>query len=312
MASVYAGDAAWALLAGVSYVLAPKMMTAVLKVLYPLLYHNGFPPEAIGDRMLFLLICALSGALFYIVARGLWRLKNWARLIAIVFFVGDAFGPRWSTDFSPAAGLLPVGPLSTILKGLLCLSVILYLVSPHVRQAFGMDHSGRTSQIVVSVVAVVILAFVIRKSGPELDAIRWHREHGNQVSINGVVFPIYRWNAARVSENGSSLEISDEPGPLRRADGNGFIEVFGKKTEAENGSTVAQLVDEKVREHETVGYKKHTQFLLPVGKQMMSCVETPELGDSIYCYGDGPIYFSFYTGEGKARGRFENMMTEAR
>jgi hypothetical protein len=313
VATVYAVDAAWAFLAGVSYLLAPKMMTAVLKALYPPLYHDGMPAEAIGDRLLFLCICAISGALLYLVARGLWRLRNWARVIAIIFFVSDALGPRWPTDLFPVAGLLPVGPLSMILKGLLCLSVILYLVSPHVRKAFGMDPSGRISQIVFGALTVAILVLAIRKSGPELDAIRWHRQHGNRVNINGVMFPVYRWYVPIVRHGGKALDISDMPGPLREGDRMSFISVNDPYGEERNPEfTAEQHVDEKVQEYVRAGYRLQSKFQMNVGMQTMDCMQEMEYGRAIYCFGEGPIYSVFFTGNNEAYERFKVMMADAR
>lgn len=107
-------------------------MLAALGRLLALDLATGLAPAWLGALL------ALNGLLYFLTAWGLWTLRSWARLLAIVIAVlGMAPSLVWLARWLLAGG--PPDP-SSVLPRLLALAlwafVLGYLNQPHVRQAF--------------------------------------------------------------------------------------------------------------------------------------------------------------------------------
>lgn len=94
---------------------------------------------AVGGAII-AVICFAIAALYAAIGRGLLKLKNWARIILIVF---AALGL-----LSSPAGLMkfptlfhPVNTLRFTVSVVIDIWVLTYLFRPHVKQAFGADGS---------------------------------------------------------------------------------------------------------------------------------------------------------------------------
>lgn len=254
----------------------------------------------------------LGAALFYCLASGLWRLKNWARLLALALTVGDLVLASPPDVLGPIKLLIPRDPVTAIAGSMLSFILILYLLSPQVRVAFGVTVSRNKWQVpAMGVLALLSLAFNIARSKQELQGMRWHMRHGARISVNGVSFPVYYWYAPLQGRDGAVFEIQDRPGPLRPKDQYTGIRVEGVK-DTDNTLSVEQLVDKKLREYEAAGYKDLSRFPLQVGKQTLSCAQNSSFGNLIYCYGDGPIFSMSFMGGDRSLIRFKRMVTEAR
>jgi hypothetical protein len=256
----------------------------------------------------------LISMLLYFFGWGLWRLKYRTRIIVVILFV-----------LSLIAGMLPyiLWPASVLIKGVLfstvggrAISFILvwYLVDPRVKAAFGAVATGRKSQLALGAFALLWLAFAIPKSGPELEAIRWHKKHGNQITVNGVTFPLYYWYVPDRGRDELSLRIWDDPGPLRQAilkDTNTDLWIEGFKTEDETLS-VDQLVRKRMVYYQKTNVDETREFQMQIRTQALICVEAQVgSGKFVDCYGDGPIYSAHLYGNEASHERFMRMMAEA-
>lgn len=310
LAIVYWASAAWVLLFGILFLVAPRAVPVAVRILVPF-WHPDSEIYQLGNRLLIAVIAFVFSFLGYLFARGLWRLRNWARGVAIIFYAVDLLPSRVieSSTLWPLS-LWVRGPFFELLSLSASLALILYLLSPHVNAAFGVHGGSRTWQLVAGALALVSLGISFSKSGPEFKAVIWHLRHGNRVSVNGTTFPIYSWYAPVQYQTG--FEISDDnPGPLRLNDGFGWIDVsICKESES---ATVEQLVDIKFRDYEKAHYRDLSKFQMQVGKQALSCVQqNGTYSISIYCYGEGPIASIHFAGDEVALRRFTSMMAEAR
>lgn len=167
---------------------------------------------------------------------------------------------------------------------------------------------------------LILLSTGLAKSGPEINAIRWHHENGDRVVIHGISFPIYFWYAPKVSED--KLVIWDVPGPLRPTDDD-FTSIhiswikddpfasLDRLTEL----SAAQRAREKASSFERAGYQNVQIFSRRYLDQDFACVreldprlhQPGEQGGSFTCYGDGPIYLISFAGTGQDH--FEKMLT---
>lgn len=89
-----------------------------------------------GIGIVFAVILFAFAALSGVVGYGMWNLKNWARIITIVFAVlgilGGAFGILWAL-----LHLHIISLFITCVRAALHILILWYLMQPHVRRAFG-------------------------------------------------------------------------------------------------------------------------------------------------------------------------------
>jgi hypothetical protein len=270
----------------------------------------------------------VSSLVICFVAQGLWRLKNWARVLILVFTILDLIQGGWGSALDPLPQLLSErlipalwphswlvtsGIFFPLLSRLASLIVLLYFLREPLKEAFDAKPREWKWMVVVSAVGFLLLAHDIYKSGPELKAIQYHLRHGNQVTLNGVVFPVYFWYAPEVDSEFPGFAIDDQPGPLRPqgARGSGYIQVLGYKQD-DGGLTVEQLVDKRIQSEQRAGYADLSRFDLRIAKQTLKCMNSGQYSHATYCYGDGPIYSVFFTGNEDETNRFKQMMAGAK
>ena len=268
--------------------------------------HASWPPLGIA------VIWFLSAVYSYCVAQGLWKLKNWSRVLTLVLTTWELIVVSMPSAIGPIKLVIPGDPFTLLAGRVLSFVVVLYLMNAQVRAAFGETRSRQKWLVpAVSALALFSLVYDLSRSGPEFRAIRWHMRHGDRITVSGVSFPIYSWYVPGQEPDGTNLHITDIPGPFRPNDRSTYITVKGVN-EAGNTLTIEQRVDRKLQEYEKAGYKDLSKFSLDVGKQTLGCVRESFLGDAIYCYGDGPIASIFFTGGDRSLARFKHMMAEAR
>lgn len=266
------------------------------------------------DLILFALFFAW---LTYALASGLWRLKNWARWIMVCLFLLDLLGGEPYVLF-PFYKLLGGDPIGIICGRVVTVMVIVYLLSPRVDGALGVAPLNLKWRLVVGFLALALFIGPLTQVEHELAAIKWHMRHGNRVTVNGVSFPIARWQVPTSSSDWSRLEIEDMPGPLRPDDRLFFMTIAGR-IEDENGEpqpnrtqSPAELVDLKNKSYQKAGYTDLRKFQMKVRGQTLECIEETMYGHTVYCYGDGPIYSIFFTGSDHPWDEFNRMIAEAR
>lgn len=259
-------------------------------------------------RLKYALLCLFCGGLIYLVARGLWRLKNWARRIVIVLFmldilVGGAFALFW-----PLSTIFETDPILQILGRALTFAMVCYLFSPSVKTAFGVSDLRWRWLYACAVLALFSLGSALYHSKAEFEAWRWHRQHGNQISFAGVTFPVYRWYSPHLSETG--FDISDEPGPLRPNDRFAFITI---ESCPENCTlTPRQLAEKKFESWKTTGYTKVKFVQRQIKGETLECVDETMFSRNVDCYGSGPIGHIYFGGNEKSFARLNLMLAEAR
>ena len=271
-----------------------------------------FPNSASWTPLMTGVTSFAGGLLFALFARGLWKLKNWARLWCLIFAVADTLAPSAPFVFGVLKLVIPRDPITTLLGAILSFALVLYLISTPVRTAFGVTETrSRWLIAALTLLAVLFLTYNVAKSGPEIQAIRWHMRHGNRVSVNGVSFPVYYWQLPCQRYDGTNFDIQDIPGPLRNDDSYMAMRVEGEK-EAGSALTVEQLVDRQVQSYQHSGYKDTRKLQLQVAQQSLSCVQNRFWGNRVDCYGDGPIASIFFVGGDRSLERFKRMMADAR
>lgn len=169
-----------------------------------------------------------------------------------------------------------------------------------------------------------VFVVALKKSEPELRAIRWHHRHGDQIKIHGISFQIYFWYAPYVNED--VLDIDDDPGPLRPTDDH-FVSIHVSWIKDDpydgldrlTGLSAAGRAQEKANSFGKAGYQNVQIFSRRYLDQDFACVREldPRLhgpgeeGGSFSCYGDGPVYVVFFAGDGRGQDHFEQMLTNA-
>lgn len=259
-------------------------------------------------RLAYALLCLFCAALIYLLARGLWRLRNWARRILIVIFMLDILAGGSFDLFWPLQQLFETDPALQILGRIVTFAVICYLFTPSVKNAFGVADLSWRWLYVCTALALFSLVSALYHSKGELQALRWHRQHGNQITVQGVTFPVYRWYTPHLSETG--FNISDEPGPLRPNDRMAFITVEGCPENC--ALTPRQLADKKFQSYKNAGYTdlKFVQRL--IGGETLECVDQTMYARAIECFGNGPIGHVFFAGNESSYERLNKMLAEAR
>lgn len=322
-------QAAWLFAIAIASLVGPKALDTVGLAFA----HSTERPDLFltspASRGWFALFCVAASVLIYFVARGLWRLKNWARVLVLILSILDLPGETGSF-LEPIPTLLsgrivPMfwrhsyfvtsGILYLFLSFLATVIVLGYLVTRPVKTAFLARPTEWRWLLAVGVLGLLSFGYDIYKSGPEIKAVRYHLRHGDQVTVNGVTFPVYDWHAPEIDPECPGFTIEDSPGPLRpiRSDRSMFmtIEVAGYKQQ-QHGLTVDQLVHLRLQSYMKAGYTDLSTFHLQIARESLSCVKEHLYASSIYCYGDGPIYSTFFTGSEESLTRFNQMMAEAK
>lgn len=265
-------------------------------------------------RVIWGIVILFLAWLTYLWARGLWRLRNWARRVEIGLSLLSLIPVKgFSGEVSPVLLLVPAGPIREILGLVLIVTILLYLFSPGVRQAFGVDSTrwGWHRQAAVGILCLASASFTLYKSKSELRAFRWHRQHGDSIMVNGITFPVYQWDAPSQRWAGLDFEITGfNRGPLVPRDPTYFIAVEGYKDESD--LTVEQRTEKKMSEYQKAGYRQVSRAQLVIAGQTLSCVGEHQFGYSLWCYGDGPIYHVDFVGDDAALERFNQMMAAGR
>jgi hypothetical protein len=158
-----------------------------------------------------------------------------------------------------------------------------------------------------------LFVIALKESGPEFRAIRWHHRHGDRITVNGVTFPVYYWWSP-TDEYNDLFTVHDKPGPFRPTDDEGFtqVEIWGLPEEP---GTSQLIVAKTIADYEKAGYHGARRVPLTIRMQQLECVEEnderlPPL--MVSCFGDGPIYWVFFSGPERSRKRFDHMIAEAR
>jgi hypothetical protein len=289
----------------------------------------AFKPDdfTFGGRGGLVFLFCVVGVFSYFYARGFWQLKNWARVLCILASLanisqigsGDALQPLpqlFTGILAPA--LWPHSPLviSGLLEGvvgrIVSLAVLIYLLRPKVSAAFAAGAREWMWVTAAAALAIFSLSYAIYHSGRELDAIRWHAKHGNQLVVNGVIFPVDFWSVPIVyGDSGFTLEDS-KAGPLRpRASVKDMRLEVDCGAEAEGNLTPQQSIEEKVQSYHRSGYTELTRSQERVANETLDCITMTNFDSfaEINCYGDGPISSVSYLG---APEQFHSIMARAK
>ncbi|HET9285816.1 MAG TPA: hypothetical protein VFR24_28015 [Candidatus Angelobacter sp.] len=207
----------------------------------------------------------------------------------------------------PVQRLFESDPLLQILGGIFTFAVVCYLFTPSVKSTFGMTDLRWRWLYACAALALVSLGSALYHSKAELQAWRWHRQHGNQITVKGITFPVYRWYTPHLSKTG--FGIFDEPGPLRPNDGLAFITI---ESCPENCAlTPRQLAEKKFESWKTAGYTKVKFVQRQIKGETLECVDETMFSRNFDCYGSGPIGHIYFGGNEKSFARLNLMLTEA-
>ncbi len=308
LAALQCSSAVFFLVIGIICLFGPK----AAKALFSVLNHALHLPSSFAWLISFViaLFFFLGSGIFYLFARGLWQVKNWARLWTLGFAILNLVngGPSFLGPFN---FLIPTGVASAILNRICNFLLIVYLLSPGVRNAFAPTAPLRRWLLPAAVaLGLCSMSFDLYQSKSEIRALQWHLRHGDRAGVNGVSFPIYYWYAPGERPDGLNLGIDDTPGPLRPGDDSAWIQIKGYR-EGGDDLSAEQLVDRRVGEDRKSGFTVE-KFRLLVGTEAMTCSRKIFRSTIIDCYGDGPIYSVYFNGDTRSLDRFTRMMAGAR
>ncbi len=106
--------AACQLLVAIDFLAGPKITVPIVNALH--LQRPELQTESgIGFRLEYAFIFLASSLLMYLMGSGVWKTRNWARRIMIVFAALELFGGGTSFAFWPLFELLPASPLTDLL-----------------------------------------------------------------------------------------------------------------------------------------------------------------------------------------------------
>lgn len=250
--------------------------------------------------------CLLIALLIFLVGKGLWQRRNLSRLILIAILMLEVMfgGP---VLFWPLFAIFETDPVLQILGRTLTFAMVCYLFSPSVKTAFGVSDLRRRWLYACAALALFSLGSLFYHSKAELQAFRWHRQHGSEITVQGVTFPVYRWYTPHLSDTG--FEIADEPGPLRPNDGLAFITV--ESCPEDCTVTPRQLAEKKFESWKTAGYTKVKFVQRQIKGETLECVDETMFSRNIDCYGSGPIGHISFGGNEKSFARLNLMLAEA-
>lgn len=217
--------------------------------------------------------------------------------------LGGRFSLLW-----PLQGLCEGDPILQILGGVLTFIVVCYLFTPSVKSAFSVTDLRWRWLYACAALALFSLVSALYHSKAEFQALRWHRQHGNQVTVQGVTFPVYGWYTPHLSETG--FDIFDEPGPLRPNERLAFITVESCREDCT--LTPRQLAEKKFQSYKNAGYTDLKFVQRQIKGETLECVDETMFARTIECYGRGPIGHVFFAGNESSYERLNRMLTEAR
>ena len=252
--------------------------------------------------------CLLIALLIFLVGKGLWRLRNLARLILIAILMLEVMSGG-ELLFWPLSIIFQTDPVLQILWRVLTFAMVCYLFSPSVKTAFEVSDLRWRWLYACAALALVSLSFALYHSTAEFEAWRWHRQHGNQISFAGVTFPVYRWYFPQELTDGG-FSIRDEPGPLRPNDRFAFIKVESCREDCT--LTPRQLAEKQFESWETAGYTKMKFVQRQIRGETLECVDESMFALIVDCYGRGPIGHVSFGGNKSSYKRLVQMLAEAR
>src|SRR5712672_1949896 len=99
-------SAAWCAVLGIVSLIGERALTYVFSVLnyFPSEFSRGGMP---GKLPVFGVVAFLFAGLFILFAHGLWKLRNWARVLVIVFAVSDLISGGLPSTAGPVATFTP-------------------------------------------------------------------------------------------------------------------------------------------------------------------------------------------------------------
>jgi hypothetical protein len=149
----------------------------------------------------------------------------------------------------------------------------------------------------------------LTKSGPEFRAIAWHYRHGSRVTVNGVTFPVYYWYAPE--DGRDQFHVLDHPGPLRPTDDGATMFSIDGWRHNDDMDTPEELVRREMRMYS--GDPDLTRFQWSIRSQALECMQEHKGSWSVlFCYGDGPVYSVFFSGNDDALNRLKQTISEAK
>ena len=265
-------------------------------------------PLSFNERLKDSLLCLLFALLIFLMGKGLWQGKNWARLILIaIFMLETMFGGAFSL-FWPLPAIFQTDPVLQILGRVLTFAMVCYLFSPSVKTAFGVSDLRWRWLYACAALALFSLVSTLYHAKAELEAWRWHRQHGNQISFAGITFPVYRGYTPQKRPDGG-FSIEDKPSQLRPNDGEEFITV--ESCPEDCTLTPRQLAEKKFESYKKAGYTDVKFVQRQVKGETLECVDVALFSRTVECYGTGPIGHIFFAGNEKSFKRFNLMLTEA-
>ena len=171
----------------------------------------------------------------------------------------------------------------------------------------------QTTNALVLLLFALGLPVTLMKSGFELKAIVWHCRHGNSVSVNGVTFPVYYWYVPDVRSD--RLVVFDQPGPLRPTNDTFTTFTINGRHDKDDVGTPQELAQRMVDHYKSRGYRGVSTVQQRIRSQTLECMEEHDdllSGWVISCYGDGPIYSVFFTGNDESLDRLKQTLAEAK
>lgn len=320
-------DAVWLLALGIAALIGPRALDSLSMANGRSASAAASDVDSSGHLVAFSFVLFVISILIYLVARALWRLRNWARVLVLVFTILSLIGGggTWLDPLPsllseklvptlwPHSILVTSGIIGPLLSRFASLILLVYLLSGPVKQAFLANPTEWKWMLAVGAFALLLLGHDVYKSRSELKAIQYHLHHGDRVTVNGVSFPVYVWHVPKVDSECPGFTIDDEPGPLRPNGKNGsmYLTVLGYKSD-DKSLTVDQLVQSKLQSFAKSGYRDLSTFHLQVANQSLSCMKEHLYASAIYCYGDGPIYSVHFSGGEDGLTRFNQMMAGAK
>ncbi len=172
---------------------------------------------------------------------------------------------------------------------------------------------ARALNVLLPLLFLLGLVGSLAKSGPEFEAIAWHHRHGDSITVNGVTFPVYRWYAPENTRD--RFYVFDHPGPLRpTSDKLSSFTIDGRRDKDDIG-TPHELAQRMIDRFKGQGYGGLSTIQWMIRSETMECMQEHDdrfLGLVIYCYGDGPIYSVFFTGNDESLDRLKQTLADAR
>jgi hypothetical protein len=171
----------------------------------------------------------------------------------------------------------------------------------------------QTTNALILLLFALGLPVTLMRSGFEFKAIAWHCRHGNSITVNGVTFPVYFWYAPENTRD--RFYVFDQPGPLRpTSDTFSTFTVDGRRNKDDVG-TPHELAQRMVDQYVGRGYGGVSSTQWMIRSQNIECMQEHDdhlSGWVVFCYGDGPIYSVFFTGNDESLDRLKQTLADAK